>query len=72
VRNPETTDSEPSWIKSSLSFATGQCVEVADLTGGVVGVRDSKEVNGPVLQFTSVEWQAFIARARNGEYDKFG
>ncbi len=72
MRSPAPTDSEPCWMKSSLSYATGQCVEVADLAGGVVGVRDSKDVNGPVLQFTRVEWQAFIAGARNGKYDKFG
>ncbi len=38
-----------SWTKSSLSHANGNCVEVADLPGGQVGMRDSKDVNGPIL-----------------------
>jgi len=61
------------WTKSSLSFSNGNCVEVADLPGGVVGVRDSKDKGaGPVLMFTPDEWAAFIGGARNGEFDRFG
>jgi hypothetical protein len=60
------------WIKSSLSFSNGNCVEVASLPDGQIGVRDSKDVNGPVLRFTSGEWHAFIGGARNGEFDGFG
>jgi Domain of unknown function (DUF397) len=58
-----------SWIKSSLSFANGDCVEVASLPDGEIGVRDSKDTAGPVLRFTSSEWRAFIGGARNGEFD---
>lgn len=61
-----------SWIKSSLSFSNGNCVEVASLPGGGVGVRDSKDPSGPVLQFTPGEWHAFLGGARNGEFDQFG
>jgi hypothetical protein len=64
--------SDPYWLKSSLSYANGQCVEVADLPGGAIGMRDSKDVEGPVLQFTPAQWQAFIGGARNGEFDKLG
>ncbi len=60
---------EPHWIKSSLSFANGDCVEVASLADGQIGVRDSKDTAGPVLRFTSSEWHAFITGARNGEFD---
>ena len=60
------------WVKSSLSFANGNCVEVADLPGGGVAVRNSRHPNGSVLQFTSAEWEAFIGGARNGEFDAFG
>jgi hypothetical protein len=59
----------PRWIKSSLSFANGDCVEVASLPDGLIGVRDSKDTAGPVLRFNSSEWHAFIAGARNGEFD---
>lgn len=60
------------WIKSSLSFCNSNCVEVAGLPGGGVGVRDSKDPDGPVLKFTPGEWQAFVGGARNGEFDRFG
>ncbi len=61
-----------SWIKSSLSFANSNCVEVADLPGGQVGVRHSKDADGPVLRFTPGEWHAFLGGAQNGEFDHFG
>lgn len=64
-------ESRPEWVKSSRSFANGNCVEVTDL-GGEVGVRNSRHPDGPVLRFTPGEWQAFIAGARNGEFDRFG
>ena len=64
---------QPAWMKSSLSFANGDCVEVAGLADGTIGVRDSKDsAGGPVLRFTSGEWQAFLGGVRNGEFDHFG
>ena len=59
------------WTKSSLSHALGNCVEVADLQGGQVGMRDSKNITGPVLDFPSEEWRAFLGGIRNGEFDIF-
>ena len=58
------------WIKSSLSFANGNCVEVASLPGGHIGVRDSKDSRGPVLRFTPGEWDAFLGGVRNGEFNR--
>jgi hypothetical protein len=56
------------WRKSSRSGANG-CVEVAlDSTG--IAVRDSKDRNGPVLQFNAQEWEAFLAGVRNGEFEQ--
>ena len=60
------------WIKSSLSYANGNCVEVASLPGGQIGVRNSRDSTGPVLRFTSDEWHAFLGGVRNGEFDSFG
>lgn len=60
------------WVKSSLSFANGNSVEIADLGDGWTGVRDSKDPNSPVLRFTPDEWHAFIGGVRNGEFDRFG
>ena len=63
--------SDAHWVKSSLSFSNGNCVEVAHLPGQVL-VRDSKDTQGPVLRFTPGEWLAFLAGVRNGEFDRFG
>lgn len=61
--------SEPRWFKSSRSDGQGaNCVEVAQLAD-VVGVRDSKNPDGPVLVFTPDEWSAFTAGVRAGEFD---
>ncbi|NAS22552.1 DUF397 domain-containing protein [Herbidospora sp. NEAU-GS84] len=56
------------WKKSTLSTA-GNCVEVACLEEGRVGVRDSKDQSGPALFFTKSEWQAFIGGVKRGEFD---
>ena len=69
---PEGQSSAPTWVKSSLSFSNGNCVEVASLTHGEVGVRNSRDSSGPVLSFTSDEWHAFLGGVRNGEFDGFG
>lgn len=68
----EGPNSGPSWIKSSLSFANGNCVEVADLAEGGVGVRNSRDPKGAVLRFTPDEWHAFVGGVQNGEFDRFG
>ncbi len=63
----------PQWVKSSLSFSNGNCVEVAEESSpSRVLVRNSREPDGPVLSFTPGEWRAFAAGARNGEFDYFG
>jgi hypothetical protein len=60
------------WVKSSLSFSNGNCVEVANLPDGRIGVRHSKDCQGPILRFTSDEWHAFLGGVANGEFDSFG
>jgi Domain of unknown function (DUF397) len=68
----ERPGSGPYWVKSSLSFSNGNCVEVADLPGRTIGLRNSRDPEGPVLRFTPDEWHAFLGGARNGEFDSFG
>ena len=71
--NPaEGPDSGPIWVKSSLSFSNGNCVEVASLAGEEIGVRNSRDAEGAVLRFTPDEWHAFLGGVRNGEFDGFG
>ncbi|AHH15861.1 hypothetical protein DUF 397 [Nocardia nova SH22a] len=49
------------WFKSTHSGGSQDCVEVAFLTDGMVGVRDSKNPAGPALVFTPSEWDAFTS-----------
>jgi hypothetical protein len=69
---PEGPGSGIYWVKSSLSFSTGNCVEVASLPDDEIGVRNSRDSAGPVLRFTPDEWHAFLGGVRNGEFDSFG
>jgi Domain of unknown function (DUF397) len=70
--SPEAPGSGLCWVKSSLSFSSGNCVEVASLPDGGVGLRNSRHPEGPMLEFTPDEWHAFIGGAHNGEFDRFG
>ncbi len=72
VDSPERLRSGSSWVKSSLSIANGNCVEVASLLDGTIGLRNSRDSEGPVLRFTPDEWHAFLGGARKGEFDSFG
>jgi len=61
------------WHKSPGSGENNGCVEVAKGTGeyaGFIGVRDSKNPDGPALAFTPREWQAFLSGAKDGAFDK--
>ncbi|MEU6830308.1 DUF397 domain-containing protein [Nocardia beijingensis] len=53
--------SNANWFKSSYSGGGQECVEVAHLADGMVGVRDSKNPTGPALVFTPATWDAFTA-----------
>ncbi|MGW4466501.1 DUF397 domain-containing protein [Micromonospora sp. NPDC004704] len=66
------------WRRSSRSGSNANCVEVADLgavdgattgLGGagttVIGVRDSKDLDGPVLAFPATAWTSFVGAARH-------
>ncbi|MEU4836851.1 DUF397 domain-containing protein [Nocardia testacea] len=55
------------WFKSTYSGASQDCVEVAHLRGGAVGVRDSKNPTGPALAFAPEEWDAFARALSRGE-----
>ena len=56
--------------KSTRSNANGQCAEVAVNVSGVVAMRDSKDIAGPVLTFTPREWRKFVAGVKDGEFDR--
>jgi hypothetical protein len=60
--------SEARWVRSRLCSSDG-CVEVAHLAGGGVAIRDSKDLRKAAHVFDHEEWSAFIAGAKNGEFD---
>ncbi|MEU0541400.1 DUF397 domain-containing protein [Nocardia sp. NPDC005978] len=57
------------WHKASGCEALA-CVEVAHIPDGRVAVRDSKNLGGAPLVFTPGEWDAFLAGAANGEFNR--
>jgi hypothetical protein len=38
------------------------------LLDGRVQIRDSKDPDGPILDFTPDQWRAFVDSAQNGEF----
>ncbi|WP_308312419.1 DUF397 domain-containing protein [Streptomyces sp. ISL-11] len=58
---------ESSWFKSSHSGDNGGggCISVAVLTERV-GIRDSKQANGPALTVPAAAWASFIDEVRSG------
>ncbi|KAA2264671.1 DUF397 domain-containing protein [Solihabitans fulvus] len=57
------------WRKSSRSGQDGgNCVEIG-FAGTRVGVRDSKNADGPALVFPERGWTAFLASGKAGSFD---
>ena len=70
--NDQAARPAPVWKKSSLSYANGNSVEVADLGADGVMVRDSKNPGQGPLVFDRGEWEAFLGGVRLGEFDDYG
>ncbi|MDQ6740289.1 MAG: DUF397 domain-containing protein [Actinomycetota bacterium] len=68
VKPEEPKPSVGNWRKSSFSAYNGNCVEIADLGVGAVGVRDSKAgLHGPALRFSRADWAAFLADLKDNQ-----
>ncbi|MFD3412964.1 DUF397 domain-containing protein [Streptomyces cyaneofuscatus] len=59
----------PRWFTSSYSENGGDCVEVAvNLAArGIVPVRDSQCVDGPVISVRTAAFSAFVAGVQAGK-----
>jgi hypothetical protein len=57
------------WQKSRRSNPSGNCVELAELPGGGIAVRNSRYPEGPALIYTVDEIAAFVLGARDGDFD---
>ncbi|MFJ8968666.1 MULTISPECIES: DUF397 domain-containing protein [Streptomyces] len=65
------TTESPRWFKSSYSSNGGDCIEVAAnlaASRGIVPVRDSKVVDGPVVAVPVTAFAAFVAGVRSGTF----
>ena len=58
------------WRKSTFS-GLGECVEVAELDDGRIGVRNSKAPDAGTVYFTRAEVDAFVRGVQAGEFDDF-
>jgi hypothetical protein len=58
------------WFKSQHSNPNGECIELAALPNGEIAMRNSRFPAGPVLVYTQAEVTAFLAGAKDGEFDQ--
>ncbi len=58
------------WRKATRSASNGgDCLEVAPLSGGRVGLRDTEAPERAPFVVSAGVWDAFIDGAKKGEFD---
>jgi hypothetical protein len=56
------------WRKARRSMGSGDCVEVAPMSKRIL-LRDSKDLDGPILEYPCSSWLRFTMKVKNGVYD---
>jgi uncharacterized protein DUF397 len=66
---PASSLTEADWQASRHGDPQASRVELALLPGGCIAMRNSRQPGGPALIYTHAEVEAFIAGAKDGEFD---
>lgn len=64
-----TNPATPEWRKSTFSGEEGNCVELAPLPDGEIGLRNSRFPALEITVFTKREIEAFFQGVKAGEFD---
>ncbi|MCF6472112.1 DUF397 domain-containing protein [Nonomuraea sp. MG754425] len=57
------------WRKSSFSGDNGNCLEIAPLSGGRVGIRDTERPDRLPFVVSASVWTAFTQGVKEREFD---
>ena len=66
---PSSSLRDASWQASRHGDPQAARVELAALPGGSVAMRNARDPAGPALIYTQAEIEAFIAGAKDGDFD---
>lgn len=56
------------WRKARRSVGNGACVEVVFVKDRIL-IRDSQDLNGPIVRYPISSWYVFLSDARKGRFD---
>jgi len=66
---PSSSLLDADWQSSQHGDRRVAHVEMAALPGGSIAMRNSRDPGGPALVYTHAEIEAFIAGAKDGDFD---
>ena len=66
---PSSSLPDADWQSSQHGEPQAAQVEMAALPGGTIAMRNSRYPGGPALIYTHAEIEAFIAGAKDGDFD---